>query len=135
LKILFDLNVLIDVACRWEDFPTSYELYRNVVSSDEHQGCFPACGYTTLYYVIAQLISEKRTRGVLKEFGMRLTMLPFTERSATAAQLLKMADLEDACVAATAYEGRCDLIATRNKTDFAASPIPAMTPDEILRDT
>ncbi len=134
MKILFDLNVLIDVACRWEDFPTSYTLYKKVVSSAEHQGCFPACGYTTLYYVINQLISEMRTREVLSQFRTRLTMLPFNEKSAAAAHVLQMSDLEDACVATTAFEDRCDVIVTRNKVDFAASPIPAKTPDEILAD-
>lgn len=134
MKILLDLNVLIDVACRWEDFPASYELYKAIVSSADHEGCFPACGYTTLYYVINQIVSEPRTREVLDEFRKRLTLLPFTEKTVSAAHLLQMSDLEDACVAATALGGRCNLIATRDTADYAASPIPAMTPDEILAD-
>jgi hypothetical protein len=132
VRILFDLNVLIDVACRWQTFPASLTLYNRVVASPTHEGAFAACGYTTLYYVLNQMLSEDRSRAVLAHFRRHLTLLPLTERLAAAAHLLQMSDLEDACIAATAYEGRCDLIATRNVADFTTSPIPAKTPDEIL---
>ena len=132
MNILFDLNVLIDVACRWQDFPSSLELYNHVVASPQHEGAFAACGYTTLYYVLNQLLSEARTRAVLAQFRQRLTLLPFTERIAAAAHLLQMTDLEDACIAATALEGRCEVIATRNVDDFRVSPILAKHPADIL---
>ena len=132
MRILFDLNVLVDVACRWERFPASLDLYNRVVSSAGDQGCIPACGYTTLYYVLNQLLSGERTRGVLVQFRQTLTLLAFDEKIAAAAHRLQMRDFEDACIAATAYEARCDLIATRNAKDFAASPIPARIPDDIL---
>lgn len=132
MKLLFDLNILIDVACRWQTFPTSLTLYNRVVTSPMHEGTFAACGYTTLYYVLTQILTGDRTRAVLANFRRRLTLLPFTDRMAAAAHLLQMVDLEDACIAATAYEGRCDVIATRNVQDFTASPIPAKTPTEIL---
>lgn len=134
MRILFDLNVLIDVTCRWQDFPSSLGLYNHVVASPKHEGAFAACGYTTLYYVLNQLLSEARTRAVLVQFRQRLTLLPFTERIAAAAHLLQMTDLEDACIAATAFEGRCEVIATRNVSDFRASPIPAKHPADILTD-
>ncbi len=132
MRILFDLNVLIDVACRWEQFPASLRLYDQVVMRADDEGAFAACGYTTLYYVINQLLSEARTRAVLTQFRERLVLLPFSDRTAAAAHRLQMSDLEDACVAATAYDGGCDLIATRNTEDFVASPIRARTPTEIL---
>ncbi len=132
MKLLFDLNILIDVACRWQTFPASLDLYNRVVTSSTHEGVFAACGYTTLYYVLNQSLAEDRTRAVLLNFCRRLTLLSFTDRMAAAAHRLQMKDFEDACMAATAYEGGCELIATRNVQDFAASPIPAKTPTEIL---
>ncbi len=132
MRILFDLNVLIDVAGRWQAFPLSLDLYNRVVASPKDEGVFAACGYTTLYYVIHQMLSEERTRAILAQFRQRLILLPFNPRIAAAAHLLQMPDLEDACIAATAYEGRCDVIATRNVADFTTSPIPARTPEGIL---
>ncbi len=94
----------------------------------------PACGYTTLYYVLSQLIPEARARAVLARFRQTLRFLPFGESTAAAAHLLRMKDLEDACIAATAFEGRCDVIATRDLAGYATSPIPAKTPAQILRE-
>ena len=134
MRILFDLNVLIDVAGRWQALPASLDLYNRVVTSPKDEGVFAACGYTTLYYVINQFLSQERTRAILSQFRQRLILLPFNTRMAAAAHLLQMTDLEDACIAATAFEGRCDIIATRNTVDFTASPIPARTPETILTD-
>ncbi len=134
MRILFDLNVLIDVAGRWQAFPLSLDLYNRVVASPKDEGVFAACGYTTLYYVIHQMLSEERTRAILAQFRQRLILLPFNPRIAAAAHLLQMPDLEDACIAATAFEGRCDVIATRNIADFTTSPIPARAPEDILAD-
>jgi hypothetical protein len=130
--VLFDLNVLIDVACRWQRFPDSLTLYQHITASPTDQGVFPGCGYTTLYYIMNQIISEERTRAVLAHFCTQLTLIPFTMEVATTAQRLAMADLEDACIAASAFAGGCDVIASRNVGDFTASPIAAKTPTELL---
>ena len=132
MRILFDLNVLIDIPCRWEAFPESLDLYNQTLADPSIEGSFPACGYTTLYYVLKQLISVERTRSVLANYRKRLVLLPFNEKIAAAAHAMQMSDLEDACVAATAYERRCDVIATRNVADFKTSPVPARTPRDVL---
>jgi PIN domain-containing protein len=132
VRVLFDLNVLIDVACRWQSFPDSLTLYQHMTASPTDQGAFAGCGYTTLYYIMNQIISEERTRAVLVHFCTQLTMIPFTLDVATTAQRLQMADLEDACIAASAFAGGCDVIASRNVGDFTASPIAAKTPTALL---
>jgi hypothetical protein len=122
-----DLNVLIDVACRWQDFPASLTLYNRIVASPYHDGALAACGYTVLYDVIQQLIGTERARAVVAHFRETLTLLPFTAATAQVAHLLQMPDLEDACTA-----GRCDVIATRNPDIFITSPIPARTPEDLV---
>jgi hypothetical protein len=57
VRVLFDLNVLIDVACRWQSFPDSLTLYQHITASPTDQGALPACGYTTLYYVMNQILN------------------------------------------------------------------------------
>ena len=132
MRVLFDLNVLIDVACRWQSFPDSLTLYQHITASPTDEGAFAGCGYTTLYYIMNQMISEARTRAVLVHFCTQLTLIPLTLDIATTAQRLQMTDLEDACIAASAFAGGCDVIATRNVGDFTASPIAAKTPTELL---
>jgi hypothetical protein len=133
MKIAFDLNVLIDVACRWQEFPDSLELYNRVVQDPGHEGAVPGCGYTTLYYVLKQAIPEPSARAFLSRFSQTLGFLPFEQSTAEVASRLAMADLEDACLAASALEARCDLIATRDLEGFAASPVRAETPAKLLR--
>src|SRR5215510_10701234 len=108
-------------ASRWQPFPDSLTLYRHVLASPTDQGALAGCGYTTLYYVIRQALSEARTRAVLTQFCAELTVIPFTRELAATAQRLQMGDLEDACVAASALAGGCDVIASRNVQDFAVS--------------
>ena len=43
-----------------------------------------------------------------------------------------MPDIEDAHQVQSALEGPCDLIVTRNCKDFAASPIPVISPEDFL---
>jgi predicted nucleic acid-binding protein len=132
LIILFDLNVVVDVAVRWQTYPHSLTLYTRMVRSPLHTGALPACGYTTLYYLLQQWLSREDARAFLAYFRHQHPLLPFTDPMAQAAHRLAMRDLEDACVAITALEHQCDLIATRNVRDFQGSPIPAKTPEDIL---
>ena len=60
MKILFDLNVLLDVAYRPQRYPHSVQLYHRLVATRQHQGTFPACGYTTLYYQLRRNLPSAR---------------------------------------------------------------------------
>lgn len=132
MRVLFDLNVLIDVACRWQSFPDSLTLYQHITASPTDQGALAGCGYTTLYDVIKQILSEERTRAVLMHFCTQLSVIPLTLDVVTTAQRLRITDLEDACIAASAFAGGCEVIASRNVGDFTASPIVAQTPTALL---
>lgn len=133
MRLLFDLNVLLDVAYRPQRYPHSVQLYHRIVAMRQHQGTFPACGYTTLYYLLFRnLPSAQDAREALLEWQHHLELLPFTASMALAAHRLYLHDFEDACVAITAVEGHCAVIVTRNVPDFQASPVPALTPTALL---
>lgn len=132
MKVLFDLDVLIDVAIRWREFPDSKEMFARIAYDPRHIGLFPGCGYTTLYYIFRQSLSDERTRQVLAHFRRWLVLGPFTNEVAEMAHRLQLADLEDACVAATALDARCDCIVTRDFSGFSASPIVAREPTDLL---
>ena len=48
------------------------------------------------------------------------------------ARQLPLADFEDAVVASLAEAGQCDHVVTRNVSDFAGSPVSALTPTDFL---
>ena len=89
------------------------------------------CTVAAAGFVMNQIINEERTRAVLVHFYTQLALIPFTLDMATTAQRLQMADLENACIAASAVAGRCDVIASRNVGNFTASPIAALVPFDV----
>ncbi len=46
----------------------------------------------------------------------------------------EMKDYEDALIAYSAQSAGADIIITRNKKDFKDAPLPALSPEEFLRD-
>ena len=134
MKVLFDLNVLIDVAIRWREFPDSKEVFECIAYDPSRIGLFPGCGYTTLFYIFRQSLPDEQTRQVLAHFRRWLVLGPFTNEVADIAHRLQFADLEDACVAATALDAKCDCIVTRDLSGFSASPIVAREPTDLLAD-
>ena len=132
MRVILDLSVLIDITCRWQERPASLDVYNRIVASPAHSGTFAASVYTSLYTTLDQLLGMDRARAVVAHFRETLSLLPFTANTAQVAHLLQMTDLEAACVAATAFEGHCDVIATRQVDDFTTSPIPAKLPEDLV---
>lgn len=132
MRFLLDLNVWTDIAARPKDFPRSIDAYR-ILQQRAHEICFPLCGYTTVYYVLKQVVPEQGARAffmLLRE--ERVSLLPFSETDSVFAEGLATKNLEDACVLATAVSGRCTAIVARDKTLYSASPITVVRPNEIM---
>lgn len=132
MKVLMDISVLIDITCRWRERPASFDLYNRIVANPAHTGTLAASVYTALYTTLSQLLGTDRARAVSAHFRETLNLLPFTASTAQVAHLLQISDLEAACVAATAFEGHCDIIVTRHINDFTTSPIPAKLPEDLI---
>ena len=60
------------------------------------------------------------------------TIVPCDRPTLISARALEFADYEVAVAAAATKKARCSYIITRNKRDFAKSPIPSLTPGEFL---
>ena len=132
MRILFDLNVLLDVAIRWEKYPDSLRLYEEVGSTTRLEGVWPACGFTTLYYILKRELGDRKAKEFIALFSKDLDLAPFDEKVAIRALRLNFSDLEDACISASALSAACDYVATRNEADFIASPVPPKHPKELL---
>lgn len=132
MKVLFDLNVWIDIAARPQSYPQCVELYRRLES--RHAAvCLPLCGYTTIYFILSRLLGGQAAEKFLSSLGERaVRFLPFSQREVDLALRLRIGDHEDACVAATAVNNGMDFIVTRNTKDFESSPIRAVQPEELL---
>lgn len=132
MKVLFDLNVWIDVATRPGSYPESSELYRSLIKRGDSI-CLPLCGYTTLFHLLNRVIGPEAAEEFLFTLQRRgVNYLRFTLAEVKLARGLNMSDHEDACIAASGLTGGVDILVTRNGKDFRNSPIKVISPKEAL---
>ena len=132
MKIMVDLNVLVDVLQKRLPFFAASSKVCGAVAEGTVSGCLPAHAATTIFYLIRrnapQDVAERGMDWLLRTFDVA----PLDKLVLTAARNIRMKDFEDAVVVASAEKEKCDFIVTRNIGDFSASPIKAITPDEFL---
>ncbi len=132
MRLMLDLNVLLDVVQRREPF---YEASASVLSrvvTGEDSGLLPGHALTTLYYVVKRSSGKGQADSFIDWLLTYLEVVPQDKAQFVRARSLPMPDFEDAAVASAAEASRCDVIVSRNATDFEGSPIQAMTPGELL---
>jgi len=132
MKLLFDINVLLDVFRRREPFYRASAGALSKVAEHEVMGCLPAHALTTLYYLIQRSTGRDRAGEIIDWLLVRFEIIPQDNFLFSRARALEIPDFEDAAVAAAAEAAGCDLILTRNVADFLKSPVQAVTPIEFL---
>ena len=132
MKIMVDLNVLVDVLQRREPFFSVSSKVCGAIADGRVSGCLPAHAATTIFYLIRknapQEVAERGMDWLLRTFDVA----PLDKLVLTTARNIRMRDFEEAVVAASAENEKCDFIVTRNIGDFSVSPVKAITPEEFL---
>ena len=128
MRILIDQNIILDYL---EDrLPFADEAER-ILENEKNDLFVSAHMVTTAFYLMRTCGREKQDTAV--EFILNnFTIIPCDKTILSSARTLGFTDYEDAVVAAAAKKAKCAYIITRNKRDFASSPVPALTPGEFL---
>lgn len=132
MKVLFDLNVLLDVV---QNRVPHYEDSARVLSlarRGEIQGVLPVHAFTTLYYIVAKAAGKTKAEQTVDWLLAHFEVAVADKAVLLRARQLPLADFEDAVVASLAQAGQCDHVVTRNVSDFAGSPVSALTPTDFL---
>lgn len=132
MKVMLDTNIALDILQQREPHQQRSAEAVSAVVRSEIQGCFPAHAVTTVYYVLRRVAGQAEARRAAGWLVNTLEIAPCDGGVLTAAIATTIADLEDAVVACSAREAGCDYIVTRNKPDFSKSPVPAISPEELL---
>jgi predicted nucleic acid-binding protein len=131
MRLLIDINVLLDVAMQRPAAPASARLL--ALCGRQHEAWLAWHSVATLAYLIERQVSaisgRDFIRGVLEWADVSTT----GKADALAALELPLADFEDALQVAAAMACGAQLIITRNERDFRKSPVPALSPDLFLR--
>jgi predicted nucleic acid-binding protein len=132
LKVMLDLNVLLDVAQRREPFYAASAAVLSQAIEGPNVACLPGHALTTLHYIVAKH-AGREPAGTLVDWVLEyLEVVPQDRAQFVRARSLKLTDFEDAALASAAEASGCELIITRNVADFGFSPVSAVTPEEFL---
>ena len=133
LRVLIDLNVLLDALQQRKPFAWEAGEILAAAEIGALEGRWAAHHVTTLFYLYARAVSSQEARRVLTELISFLKVAPITQGVIERALQLPLKDFEDAVAAAASVEIGAAYLVTRNEKDFAGSPVPVLSPAELLK--
>ncbi len=134
MRVMLDLNVLLDVVQRREPFyAASAEVLSRAVDG-RIDACLPGHALTTLHYIIDRHAGRAQAADLVDWVLAHLEIVSQDRAQFVRARSLSIDDFEDAALASAAEAAGCEFIITRNVADFLHSPIPSVTPEEFLLD-
>lgn len=129
---MIDINVLVDVLQRRKPFFMSAAKLCDRVSSGGLEGFVSAHAVTTIFYVMRKCADAESAEKALDWLLATFEIAEVGKSVLQRARGLAFSDFEDAVIAVAAEAAKCDYVLTRNIADFAASPVPAISPSEFL---
>lgn len=132
MRALIDLNVFLDVEQKRQPHFADSAAVLSAALGGQFEAWMPAHCLTTLHYLIERHDSLATADRAVDWHLHHFRIPALDEHVFRRARSLLMTDFEDAVVAASAESAHCAWIVTRNKEDFAASPITAITPAAFL---
>jgi len=132
VRVLLDANVVLDVLQRREPWFDDAAAVVAAAESGGVEGLLAAHTATTIFYLMAKHASRDVARVQLSELLRFLRVAPVDQAVLAQALALPYADLEDGVQMAAVVEAGADYIVTRDRALYAAGPLPALTPGEML---
>ena len=130
MKVLFDLNILMDVMQRREQFYEASAAALSKALEGECEGVIPGHAVTTLHYLLTRYVDKQKADESIDFLIDHFVIVNAEAETFRRARQLAMNDFEDAVVTAIAIKAKCDAIVTRNISDFKQSPIQVLLPEE-----
>jgi len=131
MRIFVDTNVLLDTIVPRED--ASIKITSGLLLSLRDQKDYELCVSTISMATCAFYLKDNnKSVAKIKNLTKGLTILDTLASDFSSALSSGEKDIEDAIQFSVASRCKCDLIATRDKHGFLKSPVPFMTPAEIL---
>lgn len=130
--ILLDTDVLIDVALERHPHSGPASKLLDRIERGAESACMAWHTVSNFHYIVAPLYSAADSREFIVELTRFVSVANTGTEGIRYAAALPMADFEDAMQVAAARACGARHIVTRNVRDYARSPIPAMSPQEVL---
>ncbi len=132
MKVMVDLNVLLDVIQHREPHYEDSAQVVDAIVRNHIEGVVPSHSITTLYYIIDKEVSGKKSHEVVRWLLRHFDVESATHLAFSRALSLGYSDFEDGVVDVLAENANCDYIVTRNVADFLSSELSVLTPKQLL---
>jgi predicted nucleic acid-binding protein len=129
-RVLFDVNVVLDVLLDRAPFAESASAVWAAVERGEAEGLLSAHAVTTLHYLNTRAVGQRLGRDTTEALLSVFEVAEVDTAVLNAALALRWDDFEDAVTAAAARHARCHALVTRNPRDFRRAPVRILTPRE-----
>lgn len=133
MRALIDCNVLLDVGLDRMPWADASSATLKLALHGGFDGFVAWHSLSNLDYLVKR-DGDRDPRAFISELLSFLQVAPVGNADMQYALELEIVDLEDAMQAAAGVACRASRVVTRNTRHFANSPIPAVTPDELLQE-
>ena len=132
MTVLLDINVVLDVFLARNPWLADSAAVVQAGLDGRLTAYLSAAALPTIFYVVRSNANLAKAHTVVKECLDTFSILPVDRPGLEMATTFPGSDFEDNLHIACAVEARLEAIVTRNPKDFAGSPIPILTPGELL---
>jgi predicted nucleic acid-binding protein len=132
MKVLIDLNVILDTLLEREPFYADSAQAMALVETNKVEGVVAAHSLTTLFYLVSRQLSTARARTILTDLLQVVRVAGVGQATIERSLQLPYRDFEDAVQMAAAMGAGAQFVVTRNIKDFKAGPLPTIQPVELV---
>jgi predicted nucleic acid-binding protein len=131
VKVLIDTNIILDIALNRSPFVEDAALLWRLAEQKEITACLSNTSITDIFYIVNKHAGKQKARGFIAAILDTFKLLDIDEKGFREALDEDMADFEDAVQYVICIRNDCDLLATRNKTDYGGRP-EVLGPAELI---
>lgn len=131
-QYLLDTSVLLDLLLNRSPWAADAALLWDAHRHSQIRVWMAAFSLPTIFYIVRKQAGLAEARTAVQGCLTTLEIAPTDQAALLAAQALGGADFEDDLQIACAIQAGVDAIVTRDPRGFAASPMPVMTPAEVV---
>ena len=133
MKVLIDANVILDVLLNRSPWVTDSQAVWDANHRQKIHGHVVATTITNLFYIARKLIGQPLALSGVRDCLAAFDVVPVDQTILEDAATLPSSDFEDNVTIRCAVTSGMDVIVTRNLADFTDSPVPAISPAELLK--
>ncbi|MBQ7146388.1 MAG: PIN domain-containing protein [Lachnospiraceae bacterium] len=133
MKLMLDANILLDVLQGRQPHLRFSSLIWKICECGQAAGYVSSLSFANLVYIMRKELDPEDIEDVYRKLSLLFRWADLTQNDLSRAAALRWHDFEDALQAVMARRLGADYIITRNVSDYEGSPVPAISPEELLK--